>query len=123
MPLTRSRFIRLLRIGALILAASLIAGYGLWRSFAYAQGPRIEVFTPTSGIAVASSTVDIIGKASRINSLALNGSPLSMDESGNFKDTRAIFPGINIFKLYATDQFGRSTEMQIEIAGQPPAKR
>ncbi len=119
MPLTRTKFIRLLRIGAVILATIMIGGYAAWRSFAYVQGPKIEVFTPVNGSTVSSPTVEVTGQALRINALTINGNPISVDESGNFKDTRAVFPGINILTLHATDQFGRSTETHIQIVGGP----
>ncbi|MDB5239197.1 MAG: hypothetical protein JWO00_532 [Candidatus Parcubacteria bacterium] len=106
-----------MRTGILVLAIAIIAGYASWRSLAYAKGPSIEISTPPSGTVTSSSTIEIAGKALRINSLAINGNPLSVDETGGFKDTLAIFPGVNIVTLSATDQFGRSTEVQIQIVG------
>ena len=117
MPLTRTKFLRLLRSAISVSIFLLIVAYAIWRSVAYRQGPSIVISSPTDGATISSSSVQVIGQALRINSLTIDGNPLSVDESGNFKDTRAVFPGINVVTMTATDQFGRSTETQIRFVG------
>ena len=94
-----------------------VTSYAVWRSLPYARGPVIKVFQPLPGISLNAKTVDIVGRADRVNSLTINGNPISVDEAGNFKDTIAVFTGMNIITLGATDQFGRSESEQIEILG------
>ena len=94
-----------------------IVGYATWRSLSYARGPSIRVFQPLPGISLNTKTIEIIGRAERINSLTLNGNPISIDEQGNFKETVAVFAGVNIITLGATDQFGRARSETIEIFG------
>jgi hypothetical protein len=113
--MTRTQLIRNLKIGIIVLAALIIASYGAWRSLDYARGPVITVFQPIDGSMIASSTAEIIGRADRVNDLTINGRPISLDEQGNFKETLIVFPGVNIITLDAKDQFGRSTEKQIEV--------
>lgn len=115
MPLTRSRFIRLLRIGGAVLALILIAGYIIWRSLDYARGPAIRIFEPQDGATVASSTAELVGRADRINMLTLDDRPISVDERGNFRETIAVFPGLNRITMRATDQFQRETRLEIRI--------
>lgn len=116
--MTRSRFIRLLRLIAIIVVAAILVGYAIWRSFAYARGPVINVFQPISGSTVSSTTMEIVGRADRVSSLTLDGNPISIDEAGNFSETIAVFAGTNMITLDATDQFGRSVEKMIEVVGQ-----
>jgi hypothetical protein len=117
MPPTRTKFIRLLRITAAIAIVAAIIGYGIWRSLAYARGPSIEIYSPIDGSSSASTTIEIVGKASRINSLTVNNNPVSVDENGNFKVSLVVFQGTNIATVAATDQFGRSLQKQIRILG------
>ena len=113
--MTRTQYIRYIKIGIIAIAVLIIVSYGAWRSLDYARGPAITIFQPVNGSTAASSTIDILGRADRVNSLTINGSPISLDESGNFKETLIVFPGVNMITLSAKDQFGRATEKQIEL--------
>ena len=117
MKLTRTRFLRFLKISVSTLAIALIVGYVVARSLPYARGPIIQVFQPLPGTPLTAQTVDVVGRAERVNSLTLNGNQISLDEQGNFKETITVFHGVNIITLGATDQFGRSESDQIEVLG------
>lgn len=117
MNLTRTSLIRLLRIGLIVIAIAVIIGYALWRSSSYARGPVITIFEPANGSAAASPTITIKGRADRVNSLTLNGQPISLDEQGDFVETIIVFPGLNKLTFTAQDQFGRSTETNLDIVG------
>ena len=113
--MTRTQFIRLLKLGIIILVAIAIISYAAWRSLAYARGPAIIIFQPENGSTAASSTIDIVGRADRVNSLTIDGMPISLDQQGNFRETVIVFPGANMITIGAKDQFGRATEKQIEV--------
>jgi Glucodextranase, domain B len=117
MDANRTATLRLIRIGLIAGAALLIMLYAIWRSFGYIRGPRIEIFQPINGSAVSSSTVTIIGRADRINSLSLDGETVFIDEAGDFKETLVLQPGLNIFTFVAKDQFGRTTQDQLQLVG------
>ncbi|HEX7724404.1 MAG TPA: hypothetical protein VF438_01545 [Candidatus Paceibacterota bacterium] len=117
MDFSRSRFSRLIRIVATIVVILIVVGYAAYRSLAYIRGPVIQVFQPINGASIASTTVTIIGRVDRVNSLALNDNPIQVDESGNFKQTIIVFPGINIVTLEATDQFKRATKFELRLFG------
>ena len=117
MKLTRSTNLRLIRFISIAIIAGLIIAYAIWRSLNYARGPVIEIFQPTNGSSIASSTVVINGRADRVNSLKLNGDTISVDEKGNFSQTLIVFPGLNIITLDASDQFGRSTRTELQLVG------
>jgi hypothetical protein len=112
--------LRTIRVSGAVLICAVIIGYISWRSLPYAQGPRIDVFEPVDGSAVAGPTIDVVGQAERVVSLTLNGSPISVNEQGSFKETLIVFPGVNTLTLRAADQFGRGTEARLEIFGTTP---
>jgi hypothetical protein len=97
--------------------ALLIVIYAIFRSLNYIHGPVIEIFQPLDGSAIASTTATIIGRADRVNSLTMNGKTIFIDESGNFKETLVMFPGINIITFSAHDQFGRTVHRQLQLVG------
>ena len=117
MRITRSKFSKIVKIAATVVVCVAIAGYASYRSLAYVRGPEIRVLQPINGSAVLETTTTIIGTASRVVSLSLNGSPIQIDESGNFKETIIVFPGINVLTFSATDQFKRSTNLEITLLG------
>ncbi len=117
---SRLKIISLIRWAIGLLVIVLIAAYALWRSLPYLNGPSVIIFQPFSGSSIASSTVTIIGRAERVNSLSVDGVPLSMDQSGSFKANRVIFPGSNTITIRATDQFGRQTEDILKVLGTVP---
>jgi Glucodextranase, domain B len=114
----------MIRYGAIALIALLIGLYVFSRSLNYIHGPSIDIYQPINGASISSSTVTIIGRANRINSLSLNGKSIFIDESGNFKETIIVFSGLNVITLDATDRFARSTQSRLRLTGTlPPEKR
>jgi len=116
----RTKTLRFIRYGLIGLAAILIALYALSRSLNYIRGPQIEIFQPINGSTISTSTVTIIGRADRVNSLDLNGRTIFIDESGNFKETLLVFPGVNTITMTAHDQFDRSVQNTLELVGTSP---
>jgi hypothetical protein len=117
MQLTRTSYIRILRIAVAVIVIGLIASYAIWRSLNYARGPAITIFEPVNGSTVNSSTIEIKGRADRVNELIMNGQTISIDEKGGFDQTIVIFPGTNKITFTANDQFGRSTQKELDIVG------
>ncbi len=117
MPFTRTSLLKYIKILAAIIIAGIIIAYAIWRSFNYARGPHIDIFEPTNGSAVASTSTTIKGQAKRINNLTLNGNPILIDEQGNFSEVIIVFPGTNRITIIGNDQFGRNTQTLMEIIG------
>ncbi len=115
MPLTRTSFLRLTRIAGAIVIVALIVAYAIWRSLAYARGPHIILSDPTDFASIDATTTHIIGRVERANIITLNGRAVTIDESGNFNETIVIFPGTNILRLEAKDQFGRTVEETVRV--------
>jgi hypothetical protein len=117
MQLTRTSYIRILRIVVASVVIVLIVAYAIWRSLNYARGPAIVILEPENGSSAPGSTMTIKGHADRVNNLIMNGDQVSIDEQGNFVQSIIIFPGTNKITFTASDQFGRSTEKELDILG------
>ena len=115
--MSRSHTIRTIRIGIISIVILAILGYIIWRSFDFLIGPKITIISPTDGASIASTTVTITGKAERLTKTSLNGSPLFIDEVGNFNQTLIVFPGYNAFTFEGTDRFGRSVQSILRLVG------
>lgn len=117
MNLTRTSYIRILRFGAAVILIILIASYAIWRSLNYARGPAITISEPVNGSSAATSTLTIKGHVDRVNNLVMDGSPITIDEQGNFTQSVIVFPGLNEIEFVAKDQFGRSVKKELDIVG------
>jgi hypothetical protein len=117
MQLTRTTILRLFKVLVAAAVIIIIAAYAIGRSDNYARGPEIDISAPTNGYAATTSTIEIIGRALRVNSLSLNGKQISVDERGKFDEIIIVFPGINFVKLEARDRFGRAVSKQLQIMG------
>ena len=114
---SRTKTLRMIRIAVIGIFAVIIIAYAIWRSLNYARGPEIDISEPTDGTSATSSTLMIRGRVLRVNSLSLNGNPISVDQQGDFNETIVVFPGINILSLTGQDRFGRSARKELEIVG------
>ena len=92
-------------IAALFLLALL--GYGAVAAWPLIAGPQIALISPTHEETLANGLTHIEGRALYTETLWLNGSPLLMDESGNFTASLTLPSGGAILSLTATDRFGR----------------
>jgi hypothetical protein len=117
MNLTRSITLRIIKITIVTIIAIIILIYAILRSLNYARGPKIDIKEPSNGAIITASTTEIIGQIERAHDLSINGSAVTIDEQGNFKQILVLFPGINLITLKATDQFERNTETVLEIVG------
>jgi len=117
MNLTRTSYIRILRIASATIVIVVIVAYAIWRSLNYARGPAITISEPVNGSSATTSTLTIKGHVDRVNNLVMNGSPISIDEQGNFIQSIIVFPGTNKITFVASDQFGRSESRELDIVG------
>ena len=115
--MTRTSFIKLIKIVATSVVALLIIAFAIWRSLDYVRGPHITIKQPTNGAEITNSYVTIIGRVERATNLLIDGSEINIDEKGNFSDNIVVFPGVNFITIAAQDQFGRSTKDQLTLVG------
>jgi hypothetical protein len=115
MNINRSNFIHIIKIGAITVIIVLITSFAIWRSYNYIKGPYIEILSPKNLESIDATTTTITGTAYRINTVKINGKPINIDESGNFKETFLLMKGTNRFTISANDLFDRYTKLELDI--------
>lgn len=124
--MTRDTTKRAIAIGTIILVVVVIVGYAYIASHSFISGPSITVTdiagtaapAPIKGViygSFATSTVTVTGVAKRIQSISLNGSPIQIDENGNFSRIIALFPGFNAETFSGKDAFGHVTSVELDL--------
>ena len=115
--MTRTSYIRLIKMIGTATVTVVIIAFAIWRSLDYARGPHITVTYPPNGAAITEKYITLKGQIDRANNLLINGREVNIDEKGAFSDEIVIFPGINMITVTAKDQFGRSTEDRLTLVG------
>lgn len=101
--------------GLVILAALLVAGYGLFEAHQLIVGPEITITSPKSGSATSSPAVIVEGVARNISFLTINDAPAYTDEAGHFYEILTPPPGYTTVTVGATDRFGRAVRKEVAI--------
>jgi hypothetical protein len=99
----------------LTVLALVIAGYGLFEARRIIQGPEVVITSPVNGSATSSSGIILAGNAQNISFLTINDRPYYTDKKGNFTELLSVPPGFTIFKVVATDRFGRRTSKSVAL--------
>lgn len=115
---SRTETLHFIRVIIFVSFSSAVAIFVFFRSLNYIKGPLLEINSPNNGALIDTSTVQISGYAQRINKITINDFPISIDEQGNWKETRVVFPGINKISIKVEDKFGRTIIKQLDIVGQ-----
>jgi hypothetical protein len=96
-------------------------GFVLIALFAYSRlatmlsGPEISLTYPTDGTEVHDDVIKVIGRATNIASISLDGHPIYTDKYGYFEEKLLVPYGYSILELTAKDRFGRVTSKRIRI--------
>lgn len=109
LPHRDSRLTRFVLIGFFLV----VLGYGYYEGRGFLFGPSIEISPRVMEVTDASVTIQ--GRADRIVSLSMNGTPIPITENGDFKEVYILAPGYNRVVLSARDRYGKTTERAIEI--------
>lgn len=99
-------------IGALLVLG---VAYGLVEAWPLIAGPSLDLATPVNGQVVPGGILEVEGKAARVASLSLDGTPLVYDQTGTFSSTLTFPRGGSILTLEATDRFGRKVSVTRSI--------
>jgi hypothetical protein len=108
---------RIIKIVGLSVFFTFIVIYSLWRSSELLFGIKIKNVNIVDGSTYTEETVQVSGKAKNAIKLTLNGREISIDRSGNFEETVALFSGYNIITLEAKDKFGSMDKKVFKVLG------
>lgn len=93
------------KIGLIIagVAVFFILGYTLYTALPFLLGPFLTVQAET-----LAGVTTIQGETKRVSYLAINGAPVSLEETGAFSVERAFPLGYTAVQAVARDRFGRT---------------
>lgn len=115
LPYRDSRLTRVL-LGVLFI---IIVGYAYFEIRGLLYGPRIHV--PEAVMQVDEQYIVLKGKADRIATLSMNGSPINVTEDGAFEEPYLLSPGLNRIVLDAEDKYGLKRQEVLQVVYTPKA--
>lgn len=89
--------------------------YFLYQARFMILGPIVEITAPSNGALVASSVVNVEGKAKNVAWISLNGRQIFTDEEGRWSEKLMVSPGPSTMTVKSRDRFGREVEKSIQI--------
>ncbi len=102
----REDFKKLLTIGGGITFLVVLVSYSIF------QGRNILFGGSLSVVPVESATeapiIDLQGVAARAKAITINGRTAPLDASGNFSESVALLPGLNVITVSSIDAFGKT---------------
>ena len=85
-----------------------LAAYGCVEAWPLAAGPSLTIDAPADQATLAHDGIVMVkGNAARAAELALDGTPITREENGDFSVTLTLPRGGSILTLTAADRFGR----------------
>lgn len=108
------KFISRKQVGALmtLFVFAAVAAYFLFQLRPVIEPPLLLVSSPDRDMVLNASSTIIEGKVSPHAELTINGRRVYSGEDGVFKTEWDLVSGLNRFDFYATNKFGKSSEVK-----------
>lgn len=92
-----------------------VAAY-LYREFqVFVSEPFLAVLEPANGQEIASEETFIVGKTDRDAKLFLNGEPIFVNETGEFRERLRLSLGVNTAEIRVVNRFGKERKQTVSV--------
>lgn len=93
-------------------------GHGLYQ---LRQPPELTVYSPNEEVITDRQVIDIAGQSEPETELSINNQTILSDVTGNFKETIALQPGLNVIEIRAKKKHSRENTVfrKIIVTDQP----
>lgn len=82
----------------------------------FSEAPRLVVVQPASDISTPSGSIDVIGMTDKENKVTINGQPVYVNDSGQFKETLSLQKGLNSIFIKSVNRFGKEVEKSFNVS-------
>jgi len=81
--------------------------------------PALKVQSPAANSTLSSLNIEVSGRTDPEATLTVDGSQVSVDDSGNFSKQITVFPGSVVIDVKAQNKFGKTSEVKRAITVKP----
>ena len=105
----------------IVLIFLVILGFIFYQYRSVFFSPELKVTSPLDNSKTYSSRITVLGKTDSNATLFVNGNPVAVDFSGNFRKNLNVFPGKVTIIVRATNRFGKETivKREVEVKASP----
>lgn len=82
----------------------------------FSQEPRLVVVQPSNNLSVEGNSIDIVGISEKDTQVTINGQPVFVNESGEFKETISLQQGLNELEVKAVNKFDNEAKKKINVS-------
>ncbi len=101
-------------------AAVFVIGYVLWQFRVILERPDLNLENPpTEDVVSAEAVLELAGRVSPGAALTVNNDPVYPEESGDFKKSVELLPGLNVLEIKAVSRFGKESKIIRRVTFNP----
>lgn len=109
------RMPRWIRWSAASLVIALIFTYLGFELYTLGQPPMLVVHTPEEEVVTEKQIIEVSGKTEPEVALSINDQTILSDAEGNFEETIALQPGLNVIEIEAKKKYSRENKVYRRI--------
>jgi len=111
---------RLLTISGIVLFFIIFFGYLLSQYQAYTNPPNLIITSPKDGETVQTESIEVVGKTDRDTVVSLNNRKIAVTDTGDFKSTVTLTPGINTIVIDSVSKHGKKRTLSRTVSFTEP---
>ena len=101
-------------------AAVFVIGYVSWQFRVILERPDLNLENPpTEDVVSAEAVLELAGRVSPGAALTVNNDPVYPEESGDFKKSVELLPGLNVLEIKAVSRFGKESKIIRRVTFNP----
>ena len=101
-------------------AAVFVIGYVSWQFRVILERPDLNLENPpTEDVVSAEAVLELAGRVSSGAVLTVNNDPVYPEESGDFKKSVELLPGLNVLEIKAVSRFGKESKIIRRVTFNP----
>jgi hypothetical protein len=91
--------------------------YGLFRTYPFLTGPKVEITTPHEGETIYEKQFTVSGKTTRAKEVIINGRIVPIDQEGSFSQTFLTRDPYTILVVQVSDKYGKRVIKTLQVMG------
>ncbi|TAK89044.1 helix-turn-helix domain-containing protein [Patescibacteria group bacterium] len=112
---------RKITLAVITLVVLMVVGYFFWQFSALTAPPKLQLSSPVKDEVLYGSLLTVKGQVDGGANVFINDTPILSDAQGNFESPIALQEGVNVIRVTAKNQLGKTSTITRNILARVPA--